>query len=208
VAELSYDGLRFGVALDDAGAGTVTAVGFQQASDAVLRFAGGETKTFNIAFSDTERMTRVALVWESPVGLALNAFEFGALPGGAGHVGPDQPRSYGDVRRRGGGYLLEYQPVGGVGQSVSIYTYWHRYGGPSGVVRLGVEFTSRNRRQRPDICGGGALAEPDFTVLRSVSGELARPRLRRLASLDCAAIAGRADRFIGDAVDDMIVLKR
>jgi len=208
VAELSYDGLRFGVALDAAGAGTVAAVGFQQASDAVLRFAGGKTIDFNIPFADTERMTRVALAWELPVDLDLHAFEFGALPRSDGHVRPDQPRSYGDVRRRGGGYLLEYQPVGGIGQSVSVYTYWRRYGGRTGVVKLKVDFASRNGRDVPDTCSGGALAEPDFTVLRSVAGKLERPRRRRLASLDCAAIAGTADRYIGDAVDDMIVLQR
>ena len=196
-------------------AGTVAAVGFQQASDAVLRFAGGETIDFNIAFSDTERMTRVALAWELPVDLDLHAFEFGALPGSGGHVRPDRPRSHSDVRRRGGGYLLEYQPVGGVGQSVSVYTYWRRHGGRAGVVKLGVEFASRDGGQRPDTCGGGALAEPDFTVLRSVAGKLERPRRRRLAALDCAAItggiassAGTADHYIGDAVDDMIVLRR
>jgi hypothetical protein len=79
------------------------------------------------------------------------------------------------------------------------------------VVKLGVDFASRDGRQRPDTCGGGALAEPDFTVLRSVAGKLERPRRHRLASLDCTAIAGiagTADRFIGDAIDDMIVLKR
>jgi hypothetical protein len=208
VAELSYDGLRFGVALDAAGAGTVAAVGFQQASDAVLRFAGGETIGFNIPFADTERMERVVLAWEMPVDLDLHAFEFGALPRSADHVRPDQPRSYGDVRRRGGGYLLEYLPVGGVGQSVSVYTYWQRHGSRSGVVKLKVDFASRVGRERPDTCSGGALAEPDFTVLRSVAGRLERPRRRRLASLDCAAIAGTADIYIGDAVDDMIVRQR
>ncbi|MFQ5567144.1 MAG: hypothetical protein ACE5EU_12375, partial [Paracoccaceae bacterium] len=211
VAELSYDGLRFGVALDGAGAGTVAAVGFQQASDAVLRFAGGETIGFNIAFADTERMARVALAWEMPVELDLNAFEFGALPGSDGHVSTDRPRSYGDVRRRGGGYLLEYQPVDGVGQSISVYTYWRRYGGPTGVVKLKLEFTSRDTRQRSDTCRGGVHAEPDFTVLRSLEGKLERPRHRRLAPLDCAAVAGVAGvarRYIGDAVDDMIVSQR
>ncbi len=208
VAELSYDGLSFGVALDGAGAGTVAAVGFQQASDAVMRFSGGETIDFNIPFADTERMARVALAWELPVELDLHAFEFGALARSDGHVRPDRPRSFGDVRRRGGGYLLEYQPVGGIGQSISVYTYWRRYGGRSGVVKLGVDFASRDGRQRPDTCGGGALAEPDFTVLRSMAGKLERPRHRRLASLDCAAIAGTTDLYIGDAVDDMIVLQR
>ncbi len=79
------------------------------------------------------------------------------------------------------------------------------------MVKLKLEFASRDGRRRPDTCSGGALAEPDFTVLRSVAGKLERPRRRRLASLDCAAvagIAGTADHYIGDAVDDMIVLKR
>jgi hypothetical protein len=208
VAELSYDGLRFGVALDAAGAGTVAAIGLQQASNATLRFEDGETLDFNIPFADTERMERVALAWDMPVDLGLHAFEFGASPQSAGHVRPKYPRSHDDVRRHGGGYLLEYRPVGGVGQSLSIYTYWHRHGGRSGVVKLKLDFTSRDGRKRPDTCGGGTLSEPDFTVLRSVAGKLERARRRRLASLDCAITASTADRYIGDAVDDMIVRQR
>ena len=220
VAELSYDGLRLGVALDAAGAGAIAAVGLQQASDATLRFADNQTVSFNIPFADTERIERVAMAWEMPVDLELHAFEFGALPEDDGHVGPAQPRSYGDVRRRGGGYLLEYQPVGGVGQNVQVYTYWRRHGGRSGVVKLAVDFASRGGQERPDTCSGGALSEPDFTVLRSVAGNLERPHRRRLASLDCAAVAGgvaggvtataagSANRYIGDAVEDLIVLQR
>jgi hypothetical protein len=208
VAELSYDGLRFGVALDATGAGTVAAIGLQQASNAMLRFADGETLDFNIPFADTERMERVALAWDMPVDLGLHAFEFGALPQSGDHVRPKYPRSHDEVRRHGGGYLLEYRQVGGVGQSISIYTYWRRQGGRSGVVKLKLDFTSRDGRKRPETCGGGALSEPEFTVLRSVAGKLERARRRRLASLDCAIIAGTADRYIGDAVDDMIVRQR
>ena len=208
VAELSYDGLRFGVALDAAGSGTVAAIGLQQASDATLRFADGETIDFNIPFADTERMARVALTWEMPVDLGLHAFEFGALPQSGGHVRPKYPRSYGEVRRHGGGYLLEYRPVGGVGQSMNIYSYWRRQGGRSGVVKLKLDFTSRDGRKRPDTCSGGTLAEPDFTILRSVAGKLERVRRRRLASLDCAVTASGTGRYIGDAVDDMIVRQR
>ena len=211
VAELSYDGLRIAVALDGAGAGTVTAVGFQRTTDAVLRFAGGEIIGINLPFVDTGRIERVALIWEMPVELELHAFEFGARPRSDGHVRPDRPRSFGDVRRRGGGYLLEYQPVGSVGQRFSVYTYWRRHGSRSGVVKLKLDFASRDGAGGKDTCSGGAHAEPEFTVLRSVAGKLERPRRRRLAPLDCAVvvgIAGTADRFIGDAIDDMIVLQR
>jgi hypothetical protein len=208
VAELSYDGLRLGVAISAEGAGSIEAVGFQQASDAVLRFADGEGIGFNIPFSDTERMTRVAVVWTTAIDLDLNAFEFGAQPLSTNHVRPGRPRNFDDVRRRGGGYLIEYHPVSGVGDSVSIYTYWRRRGGRMGVVALKVEFASRVGWERPDTCGEGISSTPEFTVLRSVAGKLERPRRRRLAPLDCAAIADGAKRYIADAVDDMIVLQR
>ena len=47
-----------------------------------------------------ERIERVVMVWDAPVDLELHAFEFGARPQDAGHVGPDRPRSFAEVRRR------------------------------------------------------------------------------------------------------------
>jgi hypothetical protein len=208
VAELSYDGLRFAVALDAAGSATLAAVGFQQASDATLRFDDEEPSSFNIPFADTERMERVALIWDMPVDLDLHAFEFGALPSSSGHVGPDQPRSFREVRRNGGGYLLEYEPVGEMGQSISVYTHWRRNGGRTGVVKLAVDYATRAGARQPDACGGGALAEPGFTVMRASGGKILRPSHRRLASLACTAVSIAADRFVGDAVDDMIIRQR
>jgi hypothetical protein len=207
-AEISYETLRFGIALDAAGSGSIAAVGFQQASDATLRFADGEGIAFNIPFIDTQKMDRVALVWDQPVKLELNAFEFGAAPGSPGHVRAQNPRAHRDVRRNGGGYLLGYQPVSGVGQSVEVYTYWHRNGGNAGVVQLKLGVDSREGASSSETCGDGALARPDFTILRSVAGRLERSRFLRLAPLDCATVAGTANRYISDAVDDLIVLQR
>jgi hypothetical protein len=207
-AELSYETLHFGIALDAAGSGSIAAVGFQQASDATLRFTDGQGIAFNIPFVDTERMDRVALVWDLPIALELHAFEFGARPGSPDHVRAKNPRGHGDVRRTGGGYLLGYQPVNGVGQHVEVYTYWHRNGGKAGVVQLKLGIDSARGAAGSEACGDGALAQPDFKTLRAVAGRLERPRLHRLAPLDCDTVAGMTNRYISDAVDDLIVLQR
>jgi hypothetical protein len=205
VAELSYDGLRFGIALDRNGDGTIGAIGLQPSSEATLRFADGKGHKFNIPFSDTDRMDRVVLTWDMPVTLNLHAFEFGARGDSDSHVRPDHPRSFAEVRRHGGGYLLEYDPVRSKGQRIEAYTFWRRHAGPSGVVKLKLDYADRDDGASPDTCGTGAHAAPGFTVLRSMAGVLQRPRHRSLAPLDCTAVAAMEDRYIGDAVADLIV---
>ena len=204
VAELSYDGLRFGIALDRRGAGRVDVIGLQNASDAILRLPDGSTRTFGIPFSDAERIDRVALVWNAPVRLALHAFEFGAAPRSDGHVRPGHPRSFDQVRRKGGGYLTTYRRVDGIGQQIQVYTFWRRFAAPEGVVNLKLDLASTGGAERPDGCGGAGPG-PEFKVLRSVAGELERPRHARLAALGCTAVAGT---YIGDAVDDLIIRRR
>ncbi len=206
VAELGYEGLRFAVSIDRAGTGTIAAPGFQQASDATIRFADDTRLDFNIAFNDTEKMDRVALATENALELQLHAFEFGAAPGSPGHVGPTNPRRHDDVRRSGGGYLLNYAPVDGIGQSIEIYTFWHRRRGGKGVVKLDIGI---GRGGGPAAgCGGSGLeAAPDYVVLRSKKGRLQHPRLGLLAEIDCAALADSGG-FVPDAIDDIVVRKR
>jgi hypothetical protein len=106
VALLGYDTLEFGLALDGSGRGNVTVPGLQPSTEAELRLPSGDGLAFELPFVDTNRLDRVAIVWDAPVRLDLHAFEFGARPGTGGHVGPDQPRSFAAVRRHGGGYLI------------------------------------------------------------------------------------------------------
>ncbi len=206
VAELSYEGLRFAIQIDGAGTGTIAAPGFQHASDATIRFADDTQLSFNIAFNDTEKMDRVAVATESATELQLHAFEFGAAPGDPDHVGPANPRRHDDVRRRGGGYMLEYAPVDGTGQTVEIYTFWHRRRGGEGIVRLDLGL-GRGSAPAAGCGGGGAGGMPDYVVLRTRKGKLMRPRLGLLAPIDCAALAASGG-FVPDAIDDIVVRKR
>ncbi len=104
------------------------------------------------------------------------------------------------MRREGGGWLATYEPAEGVGQHIAVYSFWRRYGGPAGVVKLGLDPAAGG----DGACQGGETGGTDFRVLRSVGGKPERERLRRLAPLDCTVLAG-GERVIGAAVDDLIV---
>ena len=211
VAELVYDGLRFAIPLDVRGAGSLAVPGFQRTSQAELSIrprnaaeaVAEDSIAFEIAFRDIERVERVAVVWEEPADLALHALEFGAATGSAGHVRPGQPRSLGEVRPEGGGWLESYAAAGDAGQRIDVYSYWRRYGGPSGVVKLGLA-----PGEAP--CGepGTEVTGADYRVLRATGGRPERVRLGRVAPLDCTVLAGRAGPMIGDAVDDLILRRR
>ncbi|HUF87968.1 MAG TPA: hypothetical protein VMM59_11355 [Thermohalobaculum sp.] len=225
VAELAYEGLRFALPLDAQGAGSLAVPGFRGASEAMLGLGGREAREFTIPFREIERIDRVAVVWETPDAAeapgapALHAFEFGARPGTPGHVSPAEPRSFETVRRTGGGWLAAYEPAHGKGRRIEVYSFWRRFGGPSGVVRLGLDPAAG-----AGDCAGAAAGAADYRVLRMTGGRLERPRLGRIAPRDCTVLAGAggpegardpgrsagrsSGRFIDAAVDDLVVRRR
>ena len=207
VAELSYSGLRFAVTLDGKGEGQILALGFEPNSPALIKFENDEVVDFDLPFKGMDRVSRVALVWDMPVTLELNALEFGAPVGTEGHVGPQNPRSFTDVRRSGGGYLKSYRAAFGRGLNVEVYTHYARRGGESGIVKMMIDFASRNRDRLEGTCGGGTYATPQFMVVRSERGKLDRPVVRRLAALDCSRVAEEIGdkRLISSAVADLII---
>ncbi|MEM7496810.1 MAG: hypothetical protein AAF371_02315 [Pseudomonadota bacterium] len=208
VAELEYLKMKFGVTIDRTGRGMITMYGFETSADAALSFADDETLEFSVPFTAVERIERVALAWDAPVVLGLHALEFSAERDGTSHVRVDQPRDFGAVRRRGGGYLASFAPVEGVGQNVQIYTHWIRRGGKSGVVKMYLDFTSRHRDRLPSTCGSGEFARPSFTITRSSRGRLEEPEDRRLGAMACDDVATEQDPLIGAAVRDIIISQR
>ncbi len=210
VADLSYSGLRLAVPLDGNGRGVVRVQGFEPNSPALLTFGDGSSIDFDLPFKNVDRISRVALAWDAPVELELNALEYGAAPGTPGHVRPGLARSFDEVRRSGGGYLTVWHPVGGHGQSVQIYSWYHRNGETAGVIKLLLDFVSRDRDRLAATCGDGPAAAPQFVVLRSDAGRPERPVIRQLAPLDCGRVAqqGRDNRLISGALDDLVIMSR
>lgn len=79
----------------------------------------------------------VALIWEGPQMLGLNAFEFGAARNEMGHVWWGAPKSPVRASRGSGGFMTRF--VSDTGPSVEIYTLPATHGALNGVVRLVVE---------------------------------------------------------------------
>ncbi|HUF57227.1 MAG TPA: hypothetical protein VMM55_11780, partial [Thermohalobaculum sp.] len=203
-AVLDYGGLSLAVPLDAGGKGAIDVPGFKSRMDATLTFEDGETMPMTLPFEEIQRVERVALVWDMPVGLELHALEFGADRDSDAHVGPEDERSFNDVRRSGGGFLQAFAPADGAGQHARVYTYYLRAGGPSGVVRMMVDFASR-RAGADGTCGDGPLASPGFTVLRTSRGMEERPIRSRLAAAGCGGDAEAAGEMIGNAVGNLVI---
>ncbi|HUS54372.1 MAG TPA: hypothetical protein VMY41_10260 [Thermohalobaculum sp.] len=208
VAELSYGGIQLGLMIDPAGEGRIEVPGFKPVTPAVVSFADGSELAFSLRFSSLERIERVAVMWDTPIQLTLNALEFGAAPGATGHVSPDHPRDFHDARRSGGGFMAVYEPVDGVGQHLQVYSYYLKSGGVAGGVELVVDFPSRNLERLAGTCGDGEFASPRLAVLQSVRGKPARPLNRRLSPVGCAEVASLADGLRGDRVADLKVSPR
>ncbi|MEM9059792.1 MAG: hypothetical protein AAGD13_04955 [Pseudomonadota bacterium] len=210
VAQLEYSGLRLALPLNGEGKGDLTVLGFEPNAPALLSFDNGETIDFDLPFKGVERVSRVALVWEMPVSLELNAVEFGSALLSNDHVRPDNPRSFQDVRRRGGGFLHSYRSYVGIGQNAQVYSFWHRRGGRHGVVKLMIDYASRSRDLLDGTCGDGKYAAPNFLIIRSEAGRLERPIIRKLAPLDCSRVTQEVGdkRLISGAVSDLLVVER
>lgn len=210
IAELQYSGLRFAVPLDETGKGALTALGFEPNAPALLSFVNGEKIDFDLPFKGMNRVSRVAVVWDMPIELELNAIEFDGAIDGPDHVHPENPRGFADVRRSGGGFLDTYRGYAGVGQNAQIYTFWHRKGGRLGVVELMIDFASRNRDHLEGTCGDGIYSAPNFLILRSEDGRVERPVIRKLAAIDCSSVVQETGgkQLISGAVSDLVVLKR
>ena len=207
VAELTFSGIRFAVPLDEEGQGEVSALGFEANAQALLQFADGTEVDFDMPFKNVDRVVRVALVWDSPVNLELNALEFGGALNGPMHVHRDNPREFSDVRRNGGGFLNSFRSVNGVGQNVEIYSHWKRAGGKQGIVQMMINFASRSRDRLPEACGDGPLAAPQFLVVRSMEGQVERPILRKLAALACSEVTqeNSGKELILGGISDLLV---
>ncbi|MEM8792973.1 MAG: hypothetical protein AAGE80_15240 [Pseudomonadota bacterium] len=203
-AELSYSGLSLAVPLDQAGVGEITALGLEPSAKAKMRFPDGEAVEFDLQFSGMNRVMRAALTWDMPVTLALHAIEFGGRPNTADDANPGNPRSYGDVRRSGGGFVTTFEPVGGVGEHVQFYTHFIRSNGRAGVVDLMIDFISRDREQVAETCGAGSLARPSFKLFKSDRGVVDRPLAASLGSVACENVdtsgAALAKNLVGTIV--------
>lgn len=203
--EVEHAGLRFGGRLDDAGGARLTIPVMDEGGAARVVFAdGAETPvTLDHNWRELRLTLRVAVAWTDPVDLDLHAFEYAATFNSDGHVWEKHPSGFRLVRRSGGGYLESFGAVTPNGQSIEVYTFWANSRARRGVARIALDLASRGDTPEGDFCAGGALAAPDYLVVRSERGEVKSTARGRFTPARCGLTLDAETRYASGALRDL-----
>ena len=137
-----------------------------------FEFENGQRRAARLSAVEEAKMTKVAVIWASPVNLELHAFEYGAKFGSPGHVSTEQPRSADEVRKqvrdkgRGFGFLVgadasSEQQLQSAAR-IAVYTFLHAPQQKYGAVKMVLDYTSRGDVPSGDFCGNGRHASVKY----------------------------------------------
>lgn len=196
--EIYHGKLKFTELTGHSGHLSVIVPALERKARFLLRTPGEAPLQLEIDVPDIARIDRVAIQWEGSAEFDLQAFEFGAAPGSAGHVWSGQPRSIDQADRNGGGYLTELgtadvsNPV-----RARIYSYPVPRQTEDGVIRLVV-----TAAPDAETCGRAA------TILshRSSDGRLLVSNGFRIRLPDCGNTAETI--VLKNALEDMIIARK
>lgn len=202
---LEHANLLFGGRLDANGEGRITIPVMAENGVARVTFpdGSGEGVILNYNWRELELTLRVAVSWSDPVDLDLHAFEYAAPFGGDGHVWEDSPSGFRRVRRSGGGYLANFPATVEGGQSVEVYTFWANSRARRGVARIALDHASRGDVPDGAYCDDGALASPEYMVVRSERGDVKSTVRGRFSPATCGLALTPDVRYASGALRDL-----
>ncbi|MEO0498913.1 MAG: hypothetical protein AAF141_16430, partial [Pseudomonadota bacterium] len=125
---------------------------------------------------------------------------FGAQPLSVDHIYLDNQKSFGDVRRTGGGFNLSYRSISGIGQNLEVYTHYHRRDGKSGVVSLSLLPQILDNGVHQQDCG---QMNVQILLIQSLDARLERPILKRVFIDGCTKSSDH-EKYSG-VVGDIII---
>lgn len=205
---LRYHGIELGAIVDADGGAAFSVPGFERTAEIELAYPDGTSLTAEIPFSGTDRIVRVALVWDAPVTLELHAKSAFDDFWSTGHIRPENLGDPRTARRRGSGYLLRHDAPRGLGDSLRIYTHYVRRSVDAEVVDLLVDFASRRRIGARETCGTGPFAAPAYRVVRATFGQMERERRAIIGAIGCDEVADYGNRLDDGAVRDIVISRR
>jgi hypothetical protein len=208
VAVLHMDDLRIALRFDAEGGISANVPGAGRDLLLDLVTSDGISASVSLTLLDAATVERVALIWDGQADLNLHAFEFGATPGGGGHVwagGAPDARGY---RRGSTGLVSSFPALDGLGQSVEFYSFNPGRRSPVGRIVMAVEFASRGPVPQAPYCGGDPLASPSFRILRFNRGVADRGVARLFEAAACDAALTESAIYLRDLVQDILVVGR
>ena len=75
-------------------------------------------------------------------------------------------------------------------------------------MRIVLDHASRGDVPTGEFCGAGALASPDYVIVRSSEGELTRRAEGRFAAAPCGEALGSLARYANSALEDLRIQAR
>ncbi|KPQ07272.1 MAG: hypothetical protein HLUCCA12_05535 [Rhodobacteraceae bacterium HLUCCA12] len=172
--QISQAPLRFDAVIPDNGELRLDVPALAREAEVRVRFEDGRSKTDRTEVADADLFDRVVLAWRGEASLSLNAYEFGAVFGDAGHVHPGNPSRSGQESH---GFLTEL----GEDERAQIYTFPSGLAARAGDVAIDVEAAITDAS-----CGRPLSAE----LLELRSGADAMGREIRLEMPDCDGQGG------------------
>lgn len=203
----TYDFVR---KLDGNGRGTIIVDLFLGKGEGVkLNYADGRDDAVAPVTSDLNEVSKVALIWQSPVDLDLHAFENGAVTGKAGHIWSgsastaEAAKAQMNETGRGAGFLSTAGDGQTEGTKIEVYTFFVSPEQRNGVVAISLDYATRGSTPSGDYCGTGAKATVPYEgVSLSAKGNITRER-GVIAAAACGSPLQPSARFLRDAIPDL-----
>lgn len=117
--EISHAGLRFDARIGDDGQLALIVPALAVQAELAVTFDDGRTSHDAVEVADAGLYDRVAIQWQGPAVLGLNAYEFGADFGSDGHIHPANAAAPGDAAQ---GFLISLGDESGHAQIYSFPT--------------------------------------------------------------------------------------
>ena len=179
VVEVSQGPIRIEERTDQSGRLELRMPALDKMPEIEIRVAGAILKAVT-EVSDASQFQHVAILWQGPQALRINAYEFGARKSQFGHVWSGSPKSPSRASRGSGGFLTRLGDDGGA--STEIYSFPAGHTPLRGVVRLVVEAEVTR-----DSCGrevqATALQTGPLGRLSETEVKLALPGCERLGEI-------------------------
>ncbi len=208
--KIVYAAHEFVRTIDNAGNMSFLLDLFEGAAPLALKFDDGSTTNINVTGVSFAQISKVAVIWSTPVNLDLHAFEYLAPQNGPGHVWSKAPASLETAMTaakegsRGRGFLSTSDTGEDAGTHVEVYTFLHNKSQRQGVITLKIDYETRGDTPSGEHCGNGPLAEIEALVVRLRPGGTVEKELVRLGAAPCGEQLPQSKRFNSDMLSDLL----
>jgi hypothetical protein len=211
---LRYGPIVMQQTLDDKGNAEFTADLFLGTDvETNVSFSDGNKQHIQLVAVDLDKVTKVGIVWDAPVNLALHAFEYAAAPGEAGDVWRGAPRDATTVAAlitqdgRGHGFMSSVDASKAAGPKAEVFTFEKSNGQSRGAIAMGLDYETRGTEPGGEACGNGRYAQVAIQVIiRDPSGVIRRQN-GLISSVPCGKALGPDARYQTGVVPDILIHK-